>query len=116
MHRRKVALEDISSVEGLFSRGASVGAKAADHSALVMGQGMTVFVVLASEALDVVLATSDASLLAVLIQIRFGAGAGCDRGERVHRRSATHVVRLLNKSRIVHRLLELRRITRLRLG
>lgn len=56
-------LEDIGSVEALFSSRAGRRAEATDHGALVMSQGMSVLVVLSCEALDVVFASRNRALL-----------------------------------------------------
>lgn len=62
----EMALEHVGAVEGLLGSGARAGAEATDHGALVMGQGVAVLVVLASKALDVVLAGLDGALLGAL--------------------------------------------------
>lgn len=66
VHRGQVALEDVGAVKRLFGGRAGAGAETADHGALVMGQGVAVLVVLAREALDVVLAGLDGALFGAL--------------------------------------------------
>lgn len=62
----QVSLEDICAVERLLSRGARSGTEATDHSALVVGQGVAVLVILASKPLDVVFTRHDGALLGSL--------------------------------------------------
>ena len=65
-----MSLEDISTIEALFSSGARARAEAADHGALVVRQGVPVLVVLARKALDVVLACLDGALLGAFRLVR----------------------------------------------
>ena len=62
-------LEDIGAVEGLFSRRATARTETANHCALVMCKGMSVFVVLACKAFGVVLARGDGALLWPLVLV-----------------------------------------------
>lgn len=57
-----MALEHIGAVEGLGMGGAGARAEGAHHGSLVVSQGVAILVVLAGEALDVVLACFDRAL------------------------------------------------------
>ena len=59
VHRSQMSLEHIGSVETLLSRRPRSRAKAADHGTFVMCQCMSILVILACEALQVVLASED---------------------------------------------------------
>lgn len=63
MNGGQVALEDVGAVEALFRGGTGARAETAYHGSFVVGQGVAVLVVLAGEALDVVLAVQDWALL-----------------------------------------------------
>lgn len=66
VHGSKVTLEHIGAVEALFGSFTAVGTEAADHGALVVGQGVSVLVVFASETFLVVLARHDRTLFRAL--------------------------------------------------
>lgn len=70
MHRSQVSLEDISPVEALLCGAAAARAETADHGALVVRQGVSVLVVLASKALGVVFTGWDWALLWTFILVR----------------------------------------------
>ena len=50
-----MAFEDVCSVERLLGWSARAGTETTDHCAFVVGEGVTVLVILASEALDVII-------------------------------------------------------------
>lgn len=58
-----MSLEDVRAVEALLGRRAGARAEAAHHGPLVVGQGVAVLVVFASEALGVVLTGDDRTFL-----------------------------------------------------
>ena len=58
-----MTFEHICAIETLLQRGAGTRAETANHRALVVRQGVAVLVVLASKALDVVVAGGDRTLL-----------------------------------------------------
>lgn len=58
-----MSLKDICSVEAFLCRASTTGAEATDHRPLVVRQGVSVLVVFASEAFDVVFASWDRALL-----------------------------------------------------
>jgi hypothetical protein len=64
-----VSLEHICAVEALLSRAAGAWTESADHSSLVVRQGMPVLVILAGEALSVILASRDRTLLRALVLV-----------------------------------------------
>lgn len=64
--RGEVSLEDVGAVKRLLGRRPRSGAEATDHVALVVRQGMTVLVILASKPLNVVLASGDGALFRAL--------------------------------------------------
>lgn len=59
----QVALEDIRPIERLLRRGPRARAEAANHGPFVVGQSMSVLVVLARESFDMVLACNDRAFL-----------------------------------------------------
>lgn len=62
--------EDVRTVEALFRGASRAGAEAAHHSALVVGQGVSVLVVLAGKAFGVVFASGNWALLRALVLVR----------------------------------------------
>lgn len=58
-----MSFEDIGSVEALLCGRAGARAKTADHGALVMGQSMSILVVLSGKALLVVFTCQDGTFL-----------------------------------------------------
>lgn len=62
-------LEDVCAVEALFCRTTGAGAESADHGTLVVGQSVSVLVVLASEPFGVVLASGNRALLRALVLV-----------------------------------------------
>lgn len=70
----QVSLEDVGSVKGLFESGAGAGTEGASHGTTVMGEGVAVLVVLAGEALCVVLACHDGTLLGAFLLVREHVG------------------------------------------
>lgn len=66
VNRGEVSLEDVGAVKRLLGGRPRSGAEATDHVALVVRQGMTVLVILASKPLNVVLACRDGALLRAL--------------------------------------------------
>jgi hypothetical protein len=66
----QVPLEYIRSVERLLCGRSRARAEATYHGALVMGQGVSVLVVFAGKALDVILAGLDGALLGTFILMR----------------------------------------------
>jgi hypothetical protein len=69
MDSSQVTLENIGAVKRLLSRGSRSRAEAAHHGTFVVSKGMAVFVVLPSEALDVVITCGDWALLRSLILV-----------------------------------------------
>lgn len=65
----QVPLEDIGAVERLLRSRAGSRTETAHHGTLVVSQGVAVLVVLASEALDVILAGLDGTLLGSLVLV-----------------------------------------------
>jgi len=63
MDRGEVSLEDVGSVEALFGGRAGARAKSAHHSALVMGQCVSVFVVFAGKPFLIVFTGQDWAFL-----------------------------------------------------
>ena len=63
MNRGQMTLEDIGAVKALLRGGARAGAKIAHHSALVVGQGVPILVVLACKSFLVILARNDWAFL-----------------------------------------------------
>lgn len=59
MHGGQMTLEDICSVEALFRRRPRPRAKPADHGTFIVGQSVTVLVVLTSETFGVVFASDN---------------------------------------------------------
>jgi len=66
VHGGQVTLKNVGAVERLLGRRAGARAEAADHRTLVVRQGVAVLVVLAREALGVVVAGRDGALLGPL--------------------------------------------------
>src|SRR5438105_18487 len=59
MHGCEMPLEDIGAVKALLSGRPRARTEAADHGALVMGEGMPVFVIFSGKSLLIVLAIRD---------------------------------------------------------
>jgi hypothetical protein len=70
VHSRQMPLEDIGAVERLLSRGTGSRTETAHHCSLVVGQGVSVLVVLAREALDVVIARLNWALFGAFRLVR----------------------------------------------
>lgn len=70
VNRSKMPLEDIGAIKALLRRRSRAWAETANHGSLVMRQSVPVFVVLACETLDVVLAGLDGTLLRSLSLMR----------------------------------------------
>jgi len=70
MYRRQVSFEDIRAIEALLGCASAAWAEATHHSTLVMRQSMSVLVVLACEAFDMVLACCNWAFLWSLILMR----------------------------------------------
>jgi hypothetical protein len=66
MNRSQVSLENIGPVEALLGGRARAWAEAAHHGTLVMGQGVSIFVILACKTFLVVLASQDGTFLGSL--------------------------------------------------
>ena len=58
-----MSFEDIGSVEALLRWRSRPGTKATDHGSLVVGQGVSIFVVLSCKALLVVFTSQDGTFL-----------------------------------------------------
>lgn len=82
-----MSLEDIGSIEALLCCTPTSRTETTHHCALVMGQGVSVLVILASEAFDVVFASWNRALLGTLLLVREHvrlevldmSATGCDR-------------------------------------
>ena len=64
-----MSLKNVGAVERFFCRRARPRAESANHGTLVMGEGVSILVVLASEAFDVVVASLNRALLWSLILV-----------------------------------------------
>lgn len=79
-------LEDIGAIEALLCGASTARAEAADHRSLVMGEGVSILVVLPSETLGVVFTSRNRALLGSLVlvsehvslQVLHMSTAGCD--------------------------------------
>ena len=70
MHRSQMSLEDIGPVEALFGCAATAWTEAAHHCAFVVCQGMSVLVILPSEAFRVILAGWDGTFFRPFVLVR----------------------------------------------
>lgn len=69
MHGSQVPLEDIGTIERLFSRRSRARAESTDHRPLVVGQSVSVFVIFAREALDMIITCLNGTLFRPLILV-----------------------------------------------
>ena len=69
MHGSQMSLEDIGTIEALFSRAATAWTETAHHCAFVVCQGMSILVIFPREAFRVILACRDWTFLRPLVLV-----------------------------------------------